>query len=81
MSAGKCSLAEAGVPVEYDTTTQSTWSQGVSISNQIGINLSSQDGWTTSAALIYDLAVVAPVCGVTNWPNRNNPSAGYLQVH
>jgi hypothetical protein len=81
VSAGKCSLGEAGVPITYDTTSQETWSTGVNISGYIGINLSSQDGWTTSTSLVYDLAVTAPICGVHNYPNANNPSAGYLVVH
>ena len=31
--------------------------------------------------LIYDLKTWAPICGVHNYSNGNNPSAGYLQVH
>jgi hypothetical protein len=81
VAAGKCTLASPGIPITYSTTTQTSWSEGVSISHYIGINLSSQDGWTTSTSLTYDLKKTAPICGVTNYPNGNNPSAGYLQVH
>ena len=58
-----------------------TDAHGVSISNKIGINLSSQDGWSTSAALTYDLATSANVCGVSNFPGDSNPSAGFVKVH
>lgn len=81
VAAGKCSLEAAGVPISYTTTTQETWSAGANVAGVIGINLSSQDGWTGSSALTYDLAVKAPICGVHNYPNGNDPSAGYLQVH
>jgi hypothetical protein len=79
--AGKCDQEAPDVAISYTTTTQSTWSAGVSLSDMIGINLSSQDGWTGSSALTYDLSVQAPICGVDNFPNANNPSAGYLQTH
>jgi hypothetical protein len=81
VAAGHCSPEAPGVPISYTTTTQSTWSEGVNLSDYIGIDLSSQDGWTGSSALTYDLAEEAPICGVSNTPNSNNPSAGYLQVH
>jgi hypothetical protein len=81
VAAGKCLLAGANTTVTYDTTSQSTWTAGVSISGDIGINLSSQDGWSGSSSLTYAFATSAPICGVSNYPNANNPSAGYLQVH
>jgi hypothetical protein len=81
VAAGKCSTASPGIPITYSTTTQATWAEGVNFTDYIGINLSSQDGWTTSTSLTYDLKKSAPICGVTNYPNGNNPSAGYLQVH
>lgn len=81
VAAGKCLTAGANTTVTYDTTSQSTWTAGVSISGHIGINLSSQDGWSGSSSLTYAFATSAPICGVSNYPNANNPSAGYLQVH
>lgn len=81
VAAGKCSLEAPGVPISYTQTTQTAWSGGANVSGVIGINLKSQDGWTGSSALTYDLKVKAPICGVSNYPNGNDPSAGYLQVH
>jgi hypothetical protein len=81
VAAGYCSTEAGGVAISYTTTTQSEWSTGASVSSYIGINLSSQDGWTGSSALTYDLKGQAPICGVDNYPNANNPSAGYLQTH
>jgi hypothetical protein len=81
VAAGHCSLEAPGVAISYTKTTQTGWSAGASTSGVIGINLSSQDGWTGSSALTYDLKVKAPICGVSNYPNATDPSAGYLQVH
>jgi hypothetical protein len=81
VAAGHCDLEGPNVAIKFTTTSQQTWSDGVSISDIIGINLSSQDGWTGSSALTYDLSASGPICGVNNFPNANNPSAGYLQVH
>jgi hypothetical protein len=81
VAAGKCSEELPNLAITYSTTSQSTWSQGASISDYIGMNLSSQDGWSGSSALTYDLKVKTAICGVYNTPNSNNPSAGYLQVH
>jgi hypothetical protein len=81
VAAGKCLPEGPNAPFTITTTNQATDTQGVSLSNMIGINLSSQDGWTTSAALTYSLATDAPVCGVSNFPGSTNPSAGFVQVH
>jgi hypothetical protein len=81
VAAGKCSLELPNVAITYSTTSQSTWSEGASLSDYIGINLSSQDGWSGSSELTDDLKVKAAICGVRNTPNSNNPSGGYLQVH
>jgi hypothetical protein len=81
VAAGKCSLEAPNVQISYTTSSQTTWSAGANVVDIIGINLSSQDGWSGSSALTYDLSAKAPICGVSNYPNGNDPSAGYLQVH
>jgi len=81
VNAAKCETEGPNAPFTITTTDQATDTHGVSISNKIGINLSSQDGWSTSAALTYDLATSANVCGVSNFPGDSNPSAGFIQVH
>jgi hypothetical protein len=55
--------------------------QGWSFKFYIGINLSSQDGWTADSALTYDLSKRGAICGVHNTPNGNHPSAGELDTH
>ncbi len=81
VAVGKCETEGPATPFTMTTTAQATDTHGVSISDMIGINLSSQDGWSTSAALTYSLATSAPVCGVSNFPGATNPSAGFIQVH
>jgi len=80
VAAGKCDTASPNIAIKYYTTNQDTWSDGVNLGATVGISLSSQDGWTTDTELIYDLKTSAPICGVHNYPNANNASAGYLQV-
>jgi hypothetical protein len=69
------------VAINYTTSKQTTWSAGANVTGDIGINLSSQDGWTGSSALTYDLKVKAPICGVNEPPGYQGASPGYLQVH
>jgi hypothetical protein len=81
VSAGYCSVATAGIANTYSTTTQETWTDGASLAGDIGINLSSQDGWSSDAELTYKLSANGAVCGVNNYPNYSSPSAGHLQTH
>ena len=71
----------ANEPNEYDTQTESTWSAGVSIASKIGINLSSQSGYTSESYLIIDAKESAPVCGTANYPNTPGVNVGYIQSH
>jgi hypothetical protein len=81
VAAGNCSVASANSANSYYTTQQETWSTGVNLS-ALGLDLSAQDGWTTSAELTFKFTSQGgAVCGVSNYPNANNPSAGYLQTH
>ena len=82
VAAGDCVGEAANIPVTYSTDQQATWSVGASVSDDIGINLSSQDGWTQDSSITYDTSVYAPVCGVKAPPNyQGGTSPGYIQVH
>lgn len=81
VAAGKCDTLGANEPNEYDTQTESTWSAGVSIASKIGINLSSQSGYTSESYLIIDAKESAPVCGTANYPNTPGVNVGYIQLH
>ena len=78
--AGDCSAEAPNVAVTYSTTTQTAWEYGATL-DFIDLSVSAQDGWTTQAELTYDLSSAAPICGVHNYPNGNDPSAGYLDTH
>lgn len=84
VSAPDCFTAAGGTPVTIETTKQTTFSQGVDLQAVgININLSSQDGYSSSATLTYLLGDrSAPYCGVHNWPGATQPpSPGNIQIH
>jgi hypothetical protein len=83
VSAGDGSLAEAGSINKYQVGKQGTFSLGVDLSALgYGVSVSSQDGWGVNAYLTYAIGSTdLPICGVNNYPNATNPSAGRLQVH
>jgi hypothetical protein len=83
ISAGYCSALGAGIKGTYYIGTQRTWVYGANL-HAVGLNidLSSQDGWSTSAYSIFQAgSKTVPVCGLTNYPNATDPSAGWLNVH
>jgi hypothetical protein len=81
--ATNCDGTMAGSTNTYTQGKQTTWKGGVSLKAEgFNINMSSQDGWSTSSALTYEMHNAGlPVCGMTNYPNSTDPSAGYLQVN
>jgi hypothetical protein len=82
VAAGHCVQQAPNVDDTYTTDQQTTWSSGANVSPIIGINLSSQDGWSGSSSLTYNLKRQAAVCGVSAPPNyQGSPSPGYIQVH
>jgi hypothetical protein len=83
IAAGYCSALEHGDKDSYTVGTQETWGSGADLKDSgLNINLSSQDGWSTSAYLTFQAGSQnVPVCGVNNYPNANSPSAGQLNVH
>jgi hypothetical protein len=81
VKATHCTRAAGKSTYTYYSTTQATWTGGASTSGIIGINLSSQDGWSRNAQLTYALKANGQICGTKNVPNGHNPSAGWLQTH
>jgi hypothetical protein len=78
-----CDGTMAGSTNTYTQGKQSTFKQGVGLKDLgFNINLSSQTGWSVQSVLTYKMARAGlPVCGVRNYPNATDPSAGYLQVN
>lgn len=83
VSAGYCDLQEHNTVDTYNKGAQATFQYGANLEAAgVGINLSSQDGWSNTAYLTFATGSTSlPVCGVNNYPNSTGPSAGYLQVH
>ena len=68
--------------VTEDRSTQKTWTAGASLKAfGYGIDLSSQDGYTTDASLTYNFRKgdYPAYCGVGGYPGT--AKAGYVQVH
>ena len=83
ISAGHCTLLPTNQSQTYSTGAQSTFSSGANLELKgFNIDLSTQVGWSKDAYLTFTTGAVAlPLCGVTNWPNGTDPSAGELTVH
>jgi hypothetical protein len=83
IAAGKCDTLEHNTTDTYTQGTQWTWSSGADL-KAVGLNidLSSQDGWSSTAYLTFAAGSDnVPVCGVDNYPNSHSPSAGELNAH
>jgi hypothetical protein len=83
VAAGYCFSAPADEPVIIDSTAQQTWGSGVDTGPIIGVSLSSQDGFSASGELIYQLGSESkPYCGVHNYPGASgSPAPGAIQIH
>jgi hypothetical protein len=84
VKAGDCFTAPANQPVIINTTRQATFSSGVQLEKDgLNLNLSAEDGYSSSATLTYNLGDnSAPYCGVSNFPGATQPPApGFIQVH
>ncbi len=81
VAAGDCSANAAGSKNTYTAGTQKTFSAGVSLAALgYGVNLSSQDGWSSESYIEYDMGSTGhPVCGVGYPPGKDAPLV--LQVH
>ena len=76
--AGKCITSQAGAANTFSTGTQQTFSAGAQLSALgYGINLSSQDGFTSNSSLTYTFSTHGhPICGSGGYPGV----AGYTGV-
>jgi hypothetical protein len=76
--AGKCITSQAGAANTFSTGTQQTFMAGAQLSVLgYGINLSSQDGFTSNSSLTYTFSAHGhPICGSGGYPGV----AGYTGV-
>jgi hypothetical protein len=84
LSAGDCFTGGANTSVKIDATKQTDFSQGVDLeADGINLNLSSQDGYSSSSTLTYKFgSKSAPYCGVHNFPGATQaPAPGHIVVH
>lgn len=83
VSAGHCSLMSPNSTNTYTKGSQETFKAGANLQAEgFNINLSTQDGWSSTASITFVAGAVAlPLCGVNNVPNGTDPSAGALTVH
>lgn len=82
VKAGYCFSSKGLASVTEDHSTEKTWTQGASLKAfGYGIDLSSQDGYTTEASLTYNFRAgdYPAYCGVGGYPGT--AKAGYVQVH
>lgn len=72
-----CSYFTAGSGFTLNSTSAVTWTNGVAISNVIGINLSSHSGYSSTVETTYSFSASHHLCGYVNLPG-NGP--GYLSA-
>ena len=75
-TATHCTSFASGSFFVTENATASTWSNGMKMGSQIGIDLSSRTGWTSAAKLRYDFTRASKACGNNNPP----PSAARVVV-
>jgi len=87
VTANDCTPAAPGSSQTYNYSQQDTWDTGVNIGSEIGIDLSSQDGYTADSSLTYtvgDSETNAAVCGVDGPAGGTgllgSTAPGYIQV-
>jgi hypothetical protein len=81
ISAGKCIHSVHNSVNTFTTGTQQTFGAGVSLSGPFGINLSSQDGFTSSAEIVYKMTTHGhPICGSSGFPGTPGYT-GVVAVH
>lgn len=70
-----CTTFPADSGFTLSSTSATTWTDGVSISNYIGINLSAESGYSSTVETHYHFSVAHHLCGYVNYPGS---SPGYL---
>lgn len=67
-SATKCVAQTAGSKFTTNNSSATTFSAGVGISADIGINLSSHTGFSKSAELVFAFTKASRLCGTSDYP-------------
>lgn len=75
-----CATVNNGGSLTQNRSTSTTVSAGVSSAGAIGINLTSQAGWTNSSALKITMRKNGSVCGVSGYPASTTSNPGRLVV-
>lgn len=70
-SATYCSTYNAGDSFTKNSSTATTFSGGVDISDSIGIDLSARTGYSSTAKLRFDFTATRQLCGTSGFPPGN----------
>jgi hypothetical protein len=73
-NATNCVTFQAGSSFHKTTTSAFNYTGGVEISGDIGIDLSAQTGYSTTAELTYTFSQTRNLCGENAPPASNNPA-------
>ncbi len=67
-TANLCVSFAAGSSFTKNTSTAVAWSNGLSMAPAIGLNLSSQTGYSTSASVAFSFSSARRLCGTNDYP-------------
>lgn len=67
-AAGYCVSQLAGSVFRKESTTAITWTNGFSVGGFVGINLSTDTGYSTSASVEYSFSAQRHLCGTGGYP-------------
>ncbi|HEV8065391.1 MAG TPA: hypothetical protein VGP46_11190 [Acidimicrobiales bacterium] len=73
-----CSPYIPGSGLNLNRTAAVTWSDGYDLGNVLGLNLSTQTGYSSSTSLDYQFSQSHHLCGTENYPARTDPGPGQL---
>lgn len=71
-TATMCTTYLAGTGAETDTATAVTFSNGMSMGSQIGVDLSTRSGFSTTVKLSWTYVTAGSLCGTNNFPPTAN---------
>ena len=77
-AADYCVFQEAGSHFYLNVTTSDTFSQGLNIAAVIGIDLSTQTGYSTGGEVQFWFTDSRDLCGENNYPASSDPGPGQL---
>jgi hypothetical protein len=70
----------AGSDPTISSTTAVTWSDGFTLGSVLGLNLSTQTGYSTTASFNFDFIDGGELCGTEDYPFRTNPGPSQMVV-